>query len=93
MGVLAKKMVGYTQHIPGTRGKKSKHRNALLGMARQVEIETHAANGGLGDVPCLFGTLTSQRYHWDGSIRAIAEVEGEAAGAYKTFGQSNCGSS
>ena len=27
-------------------------------------------------VPCLFGTLTSQRYHWDEVIRIIAEVEG-----------------
>ena len=30
----------------------------------------------LGDVPCLFGTLTSQRYHWDEVIRTIAAVEG-----------------
>ena len=31
--------------------------------------------GSLGDVPCLFGTLTSQRYQWDEIIRIIAEVE------------------
>ena len=30
----------------------------------------------MGDIPCLFGTLTSQRYHWDEVIRIIAEVEG-----------------
>ena len=30
----------------------------------------------MGDVPCLFGTLTSQRYHWDEVIRIIAAVEG-----------------
>ena len=29
-------------------------------------------------MPCLFGTLTSQRYHWEGIIRVIAEVEGIA---------------
>ena len=57
-------------------------------MVRQVEIEVQGANEGLGDVPCLFGTLTSQRYHWDGIIRTIAEIEGEPAEAYKTFSQS-----
>ena len=87
-GQLAKKMVGYTQHIAGTRGSKGKIRRIILEMVRQVEIETREANGGLGDVPCLFGTLTSQRYHWDGIIRAIAEVEKEPAEAYKTFSQS-----
>ena len=30
----------------------------------------------LGDVPCLFGTLTSQRYQWDEILRIICEVEG-----------------
>ena len=29
-----------------------------------------------GDVPSLFGTLTTQRYHWDDIIRIIAMVEG-----------------
>ena len=29
-------------------------------------------------MPCLYGTLTSQRYHWEGIIRVIAEVEGIA---------------
>ena len=29
-----------------------------------------------GDVPSLFGTLTTQRYYWDDIIRIIAEVEG-----------------
>ena len=29
-----------------------------------------------GDVPSLFGTLTTQRYHWDDIIRTIATVEG-----------------
>ena len=32
----------------------------------------------MGDVPCLFGTLASQRYNWDDVIRIIAEVEGIA---------------
>jgi hypothetical protein len=27
-------------------------------------------------VPCLFGTLTSQRYQWDDIIRIIADIEG-----------------
>ena len=54
-------------------------------MVRQIEIDTRTVgvNGryearsaeSLGDVPCLFGTLTSQRYHWDEVIRLIAEVE------------------
>ena len=30
----------------------------------------------MGDIPCLFGTLTTQRYFWDEIIRIIAEVEG-----------------
>ena len=88
VGVLAKKMVGYTQNIPGTRGSKGRIRKIILDMVRQVEIETRAANGGLGDVPCLFGTLTSQRYHWDCIIRTIAEIEGEPGDAYKSFSQS-----
>ena len=87
-GNLAKKMVGYTQNIAGTRGSKSKIRRIILDMVRQIEIETRSANGSLGDVPCLFGTLTSQRYHWDGIIRAIAEMEGEPVGAYKGFSES-----
>ena len=28
------------------------------------------------DAPSVFGTLTTQRYHWDDIIRIIAEVEG-----------------
>ena len=34
-----------------------------------------ASPGSLGDVPCLFGTLTTQRYQWDEIIRIIAQVE------------------
>ena len=53
-------------------------------MVKQIEIETagfHRRSGDAldaapGDVPCLFGTLTSQRYHWDQVIRIIADVEG-----------------
>ena len=57
-------------------------------MVRQIEIETRvevphetdgadkSANAQLGDVPCLFGTLASQRYNWDDVIRIIAKVEG-----------------
>ena len=65
-------------------------------MVRQIEIETRtqgveAAGGAdgnvcLGDVPCLFGTLTTQRYHWDEIIRTIAEVEG--IGDYKSLSKS-----
>ena len=45
-------------------------------MVRQIEIDTRVEPHYLGDVPCLFGTLTSQRYHWDEIIRTIAAVEG-----------------
>ena len=90
MGVtnLAKQMGSYTQDIPGTKASKSKLRRLLLAMVRQIEIETRvevphgadaadkSANAQLGDVPCLFGTLASQRYNWDDVIRTIAEVEG-----------------
>ena len=44
-------------------------------MVRQIEIETYK-EPDLGDVPCLFGALTSRRYHWDFVIRIIAHVEG-----------------
>ena len=30
----------------------------------------------MDDVPCAFGTYTSQRYHWGDIIRIIADVEG-----------------
>ena len=40
----------------------------------------------LGDVPCVFGTLASQRYHWDDIIRIIAEIEGNED--YKTLSKS-----
>jgi len=87
MGVngLAKQMVGYTANIPGTKASKTKLRRIILAMVRQIEIETRTASasiahsGGttsLGDVPCLFGTITTQRYHWDEIIRLIAQVEG-----------------
>ena len=73
--MLSKKMVGYTQNIPGARASKTLLRKIILAMVRQVEIETHREPHYLGGVPCLFGTLTSQRYHWDEVIRIIAEVE------------------
>ena len=82
---LAKQMVGYTTNIPGTKASKARLRKVILAMVRQIEIETRrgdAATTGadgacsLGDVPCLFGTLTSQRYLWDEVIRIIAQVEG-----------------
>ena len=62
---LARKMVGYTQHIPGARASKIRLRKIILAMVRQIEIETRRDRDVLGDVPCLFGTLTSQRYQWD----------------------------
>ena len=96
VGQLAKKMVGYTANIPGTKAQKSRLRRLILTMVRQIEIETRSqgveAAGGadgnvcLGDVPCLFGTLTTQRYHWDEIIRTIAEVEG--IGDYKSLSKS-----
>ncbi len=79
VGALAKKMVGYTAGIPGMQAGKARLRKLILAMIRQLEIETRVSDGtesSLGDVPCLFGTLTSQRYHWDEVIRIIAEVEG-----------------
>ena len=74
--MLSKKMVGYTQNIPGARASKTRLRKIILAMVRQIEIETHREPHCLGDAPCLFGTLTSQRYYWDEIIRIIAEVEG-----------------
>ena len=85
--MLSKKMVGYTQNIPGTRASKTRLRKIILAMVRQIEIETHREPHYLGDVPCLFGTLTSQRYHWDEVIRIIAEVE-KIGGDYKTLSKS-----
>ena len=79
---LSKQMVGYTSNIPGTKASKARLRRLILAMVRQIEIETRTVTasqdapgeGSLGDVPCLFGTLTSQRYHWDEIIRMIAQV-------------------
>ena len=83
MGVkaLAKKMIGYTANIPGTRASKTQLRRLILSMVRQIEIETSSVDQTsgtriAGDIPSLFGTLTTQRYHWDDVIRIIAEVEG-----------------
>jgi len=50
-------------------------------MVKQIEIETTVAAETdkteivPGDVPSLFGTLTTQRYHWDDIICIIATVE------------------
>ena len=66
-------MVGYTDKIPGTRASKVRLRKIILAMVRQIEIETRR-EGYLGDVPSLFGTLTSKRYEWDGLIKIIAKV-------------------
>ena len=80
-------VVGYTAQIPGTKASKARIRRLILAMVLQIEIETRrpetvaaGAGGGtyLGDVPCLFGTLTSQRYQWDEVLRIIAQVEGIA---------------
>ena len=83
MGVrgLAKQLVGYTAKIPGARASKANLRRLILAMVRQIEIETRHDTAGwatMGDIPCLFGTLTSQRYHWDGIIKIIAQIEGIA---------------
>ena len=79
---LAKNMVGYTANIPGTRASKSQLRRVILTMVKQIEIETAVAAGAEnaevvpGDVPSLFGTLTTQRYQWDDVTRIIAMVDG-----------------
>ena len=77
---LAKNMVGYTASIPGTRASKAQLRRVILTMVKQIEIETAStaegqkADAATGDVPSLFGTLTSQRYQWDDIISIIAQV-------------------
>ena len=90
MGVrsLAKNMVGYTANIPGTKASKAKLRRLILTMVRQIEIETSSGDsrGATGDVPCIFGTLTTQRYQWDIVIKIVAEVEGIAD--YKALNKS-----
>ena len=73
MGVQssAKQIVGYTATIPGAKANKARLRKVILAMVRQIEIETgqpgEASEAGhqkpyLGEIPCLFGTLTAQRY-------------------------------
>ena len=37
---LAKKMVGYTANIPGTKAIKAKLHRLILSMVRQIETET-----------------------------------------------------
>jgi hypothetical protein len=89
---LAKNMVGYTANIPGTRASKAQLRRVILTMVKQIAIETASAAGGekadaaTGDVPSLFGTLTTQRYQWDDIISIIAKVEGLED--YKTLSKS-----
>ncbi len=76
---LAKNIVGYTANIPGTKASKAQLRRVIFAMVKQIEIETARLDQNdvaAGDIPCLFGTLTTQRYHWDEIIRIIAEVEG-----------------
>ena len=90
---LAKQMVGYTANIPGTRASKNRLRRLLIAMVTQIEIETRfedSVSTTCGDIPCLFGTLTSQRYHWDDIIRFIVEVIGKDAGIddYKNLSKS-----
>ena len=72
---LAKNMVGYTADIPGTKASKSKLRRVILTMVRQIEIET-ATETRAGDVPSIFGTLTTQRYEWDEVLRVVAKADG-----------------
>ena len=80
MGVkgLSKQMVGYTANIPGTKASKARLRRLIVAMVQQIELETRRddkEHGTLGDIPCLFGTLTSQRYHWESIISLITQVE------------------
>ena len=79
---LAHKMTGYTVKIPGTKASKSRLRRILLSMVRQLEVESTPPDAGanavgekFGDIPCVFGTLASQRYQWDQIIQVIARVE------------------
>ena len=80
---LAKNMVGYTAKIPGTQASKAQLRRIIFAMVRQIEIETASMEGAqernkkAGDVPSLFGTLTTQRYHWEQIQQIIAQVEGK----------------
>ena len=85
---LSKSLVGYTANIPGTKASKNKLRRLILAMVRQIEVETADKDrpSTSGDIPCLFGTLTTQRYHWDELIRIIAEKEG--IGDYKSLSKS-----
>ena len=78
-------MVGYTRNMPGTRASKARLRRLIIAMVRQLEVETRPPGGeaaggkgraALGDIPSLFGTLTTQRYQWDEVIRIIAKAEG-----------------
>ena len=84
---IIKKIDGYTQNIPGTRGSKIRLREIIVAMVRQMKIETHRPPDCLGDMPSLFGTLTSQWYYWDEIIRLIANVEGISED-YKTLNKS-----
>lgn len=79
---LGKRMTGYTAKVPGTKASKARLRRALLAMVRQLEIDTTPADASTnernekkGEVPCLFGTLTTQRYHWDQIIQIIVSIE------------------
>ena len=79
---LGRRMTGYTAKVPGTKASKTRLRRILLSMVRQIEIETTDFNAverhsgeKAGQIPCLFGTLTSQRYQWNQLIEIIATVE------------------
>ena len=53
---IAKNLAGYTSSIPGTKASKSKLRQLILFMVRQIEIETTTEeSGAAGSVPCIFG--------------------------------------
>ena len=84
---LGKRLVGYTAKIPGTKASKNVLRRVLLTMVWQLEVETTSQKPTTtdhgekaGEVPCVFGTLTSQRYHWDQPITVIAKVVIEREG-------------
>ena len=54
----------------------ARSRSTRVEVPHGADAADKSANAQLGDVPCLFGTLASQRYNWDDVIRTIAEVEG-----------------
>ena len=54
---IVKRMVGFTQDIPGSAGEMMKLRIRLTAMINQIYADT-------GKLPLLFSTVTSANSHW-----------------------------